>query len=344
MPNAASGPRPPRIGIKDVAAAAGVSPTTVSHALSNKGRVDDATRDRILATCRELGYAPNRAAQSLKSGRSLTLGLSLPDIGGLSVKDLLLTEWYARFVVMAAAEATDHKYAVVVMPRIAAASDVARIAVDGVVVLDPLIDDRRLRILRAAGVPHVTVGREPVASSAPSVSVDVRGGATQLLQHLLQRGARSLLLLSGPTPDDYVTRFAAVFEELCVGGGARSRLEVVGNARTVKSSALYRQVGLTATAALDDAEPPDAIVGLFEGFGVAILEAARAASVAVPSHLRIAQDTNDSSSLTGPGITVLDQHLDQQAESSVQLLIDLLRGAEVASATVPMTLIVRAST
>ena len=55
--------RRPRVS--DVAAAAGVSPTTVSHALSGARAVNADTRDRILAVARELGYVPDRIASGL---------------------------------------------------------------------------------------------------------------------------------------------------------------------------------------------------------------------------------------------------------------------------------------
>ena len=71
----------PRVTIKDVARAAGVSVTTVSKVLNNAPTtvaISRDTRDRIHGVCRELGYRPNRQAQSLRSGRSRLIGLSMP--------------------------------------------------------------------------------------------------------------------------------------------------------------------------------------------------------------------------------------------------------------------------
>ena len=53
------------VTIRDVAAAAGVSITTVSRALNETGRVGPATRDRVLTTAQRLGYEPNDLARSL---------------------------------------------------------------------------------------------------------------------------------------------------------------------------------------------------------------------------------------------------------------------------------------
>ena len=70
-----------KITIKDIAAAAGVSPATVSLVLNNRpSRIAEETRERIKKTAEELGYAPNSAAVLLKTNRSYTLGLLLPEI------------------------------------------------------------------------------------------------------------------------------------------------------------------------------------------------------------------------------------------------------------------------
>src|SRR5690606_30263510 len=66
--------------IKQVARAAGVSPTTVSHVLSGRGRIAVETRDRVLKVVEELGYRSNRHAQQLVTRKSRILAIQLPDI------------------------------------------------------------------------------------------------------------------------------------------------------------------------------------------------------------------------------------------------------------------------
>ena len=72
---AASGRRPRPAGIREVAAAAGVSPTTVSHALNGMGRLSEATRQQVLDVAARLGYRPSQSARALVRGRSDTVGL-----------------------------------------------------------------------------------------------------------------------------------------------------------------------------------------------------------------------------------------------------------------------------
>jgi len=85
-----------RIGIKEVAAAAGVSVTTVSHALSGQGKMSDQTRGRVERLAAELGYAPNRIASALRLQRSGIIGF---------VSDEIATTPFAGHIVLGAQEA-----------------------------------------------------------------------------------------------------------------------------------------------------------------------------------------------------------------------------------------------
>ena len=85
-----------RIGIKDVAAAASVSVTTVSHALSGQGKMSDETRGRVERLAAELGYAPNRIASALRLQRSGIIGF---------VSDEIATTPFAGHIVLGAQEA-----------------------------------------------------------------------------------------------------------------------------------------------------------------------------------------------------------------------------------------------
>src|SRR5262249_56914243 len=95
-PISVTGLRVSRPTIHDVAKAAGVSVTTVSHALNGKGRVDPATRARVAQVVGTLGYRANRHAQGLRSGRSGALGLLLPVAGAARSDETLRLHFYMR--------------------------------------------------------------------------------------------------------------------------------------------------------------------------------------------------------------------------------------------------------
>ena len=68
------------VTVKDIAAAVGVSVATVSNVLNERPNVGEATRRKVRQVARRLGYRPNRAAQAMRTGRTRTLGLVLPDL------------------------------------------------------------------------------------------------------------------------------------------------------------------------------------------------------------------------------------------------------------------------
>ncbi len=74
-----------KVSLKDIAKKAEVSTATVSYVLGNKKcRVSEATKERIRAIAQELNYQPNQIAQSLKSGKTYTIGLIVADISNPS--------------------------------------------------------------------------------------------------------------------------------------------------------------------------------------------------------------------------------------------------------------------
>src|SRR5918994_4977627 len=71
-----------RVTLRDVARVAGVHPATASRALNDKTRplVNEDTAQRVLAAAEELGYSPNPIARGLKTNRSYTIGVLIPDL------------------------------------------------------------------------------------------------------------------------------------------------------------------------------------------------------------------------------------------------------------------------
>ena len=66
--------------IRDIAGAVGVSVATVSNVLNGRPNVGADVRKRVLRVAKQLGYRPNRAAQAMRTGRTRTIGLVLPDL------------------------------------------------------------------------------------------------------------------------------------------------------------------------------------------------------------------------------------------------------------------------
>jgi DNA-binding LacI/PurR family transcriptional regulator len=147
------------VGIKQVAEAAGVSITTVSHALNGKGRLPDATRERVRQVAERLGYRPNATARNLAGGRTGLIGLAVSQTleGRFAVSDFA---YYSQLMSTATATAMDRGYALVLASG-TEPSAWRNIGLDGVIVVDPVRADPLVRELRSQRIPIVTTGRMP---------------------------------------------------------------------------------------------------------------------------------------------------------------------------------------
>src|SRR3954469_18718430 len=126
-------PQRRRVGIKDVATAAGVSATTVSHALNGKGRLPPGTREKVHPIAQELGYRPNATARHLAGGKTGVLGLAVSQ--GAGTPDTLSDfAYFMQLMTAATAAAFEHGYALVLTPVQPEGSRWLNVAIDGAIV------------------------------------------------------------------------------------------------------------------------------------------------------------------------------------------------------------------
>ncbi|WP_100444684.1 LacI family DNA-binding transcriptional regulator [Glycomyces xiaoerkulensis] len=181
------------VSIADVATLAGVSPTTVSHALSGKRKVSADVRERVFAAVEELGYHPGRSAQSLASGRTRILGLIVPDIGNGYFAELAQgveqTATVGGYNVLLCTTGFDHE-------REKQAFEMIRSrAVDGVVYAagSPPSNSELARLL--GDLPLVLVDEEVPGTDATAFISDNYEGGRNAAEHLLGLGHREVLVL-----------------------------------------------------------------------------------------------------------------------------------------------------
>ncbi len=176
--------------IDDVARQAGVSRTTVSHALSGNRPVSAATRIRILAAAEDLHYQPNAAASSLRAGRTQTIGLSLLlDTPGRT----LAHGPFSEFIEHIADHLSEHGHTLLtVVRRDPAPADLGRLArsgqVDGMILLQVRVHDPRITELRNARLPFVTIGRPADTRGLVCVDADLAEAGALAARHLFDLG------------------------------------------------------------------------------------------------------------------------------------------------------------
>jgi len=214
------------IGIKDVAQAAGVSVTTVSHVLNDVAyaRVSPETKEKVRAAAEQLGYGPNRLAQALRTQRTGMLGLLSEDIA---------TTPHAGRIIMGADEAARGRgYNLLIINTYAAASMESRTAdvdallerrVDGI--LYATMYHRNLELPpNLGGIPSVLVDSASLGGDITAVIPDEEGGARTAVAALLDAGHTRIGFLNN-TDDVPATRlripgFREILEEAGLDGGA----------------------------------------------------------------------------------------------------------------------------
>jgi LacI family transcriptional regulator len=180
------------VTINDVAARAGVAASTVSRALSEPGRGNPATRERIRAIARELNYVPNSQAQALSSGRTGTIALLVSDV---------TNPFYFGIIRGTQQQSKAAGYAQLLFdteesPELEVDMlHKMRHSLDGAILAASRLSERAL--IRLAGdIPLVTINRN--VRGVQSVVIDSPAGIGQVVEHLISLGHRDIVYVSGP--------------------------------------------------------------------------------------------------------------------------------------------------
>jgi DNA-binding LacI/PurR family transcriptional regulator len=335
--------RPGRATIRDVAREAGVSVTTVSHALNGKGTASAATRQRVLAVADRLAYRAHPMARGLRRGRTGVLGLDMRPLDAIGSYLPAGVDYFVRFAGAAAVTALDHGLGLMLVPDLTR-SDIPASAhgVDGYVIGDPVRDDQVLTRLIDAGVPVVTVGRDPGRPDFVDwVGTDDTLETKRALDLMRSRGAERVALLAGT--DDNAWNVDA---ERAYRAWARRHHVPVRVLRVPEAAG--EDGGRDAARRLLDSKSarPDAIYCQTGRHAAGVLAEAQRLGLAVPQDLLLAAGSDARQTrLAIPGITALDLAPEETGKAAVQLLIARLAG-EAASGPVivPADLHERAST
>jgi len=184
--------------LRDVAAAARVHPATASRALNPETRllVSEDTARRVAAAAARLGYRPNPVARSLRTRRSHTVGVLIPDLNNplfppivRGLEDKLAAAGYVALLGNTDADANRER---MLFEQMRARH------VDGFVLATATVHDRMLAEAAAADLPVVLMNRLSQDYSFPSVSVDNEQGARMAVSHLARLGHTRIAHIAGP--------------------------------------------------------------------------------------------------------------------------------------------------
>jgi LacI family transcriptional regulator len=342
-PHASAVTLPPvaaRPTLRDVANAAGVHPATASRALNEatRGLVRPATVAKVRAVAAELGYQVNPIARSLKTARSETVGVLVPDLTNplfppivRGIEDELGGSGYT---VLTANTDNDPD-------RTASSFGVLQARqVDGFIVATALRDDPLLEDAVARGVPLVLVNRQTEHLDVSAVAGDDAGGVARTVDHLVELGHREIAHIAGPRSVSTGVQREQAFR-------AAMRRHGLSDSRVIEAEAYSEPAGRTALLQLLTTDRPTAVVAGNDLLAIGCYDALEESGLSCPDDMSVAgfNDMPFISHLRPPLTSVRVPQYELGVEAA-RLLLDRLTGRTLTPRVVllPVTLVVRGST
>ncbi len=317
------------ITLTEVARAAGVHPATASRALNpaTQGRVAAATVRRVRAAADRLGYQPNQVARGLRTRRSYTVGVLLPDLTNplfppivRGADEVLGPAGYSPLIVNSDNDPSREE-------RLLSALR-ARQA-DGLIVATARRHHPLLSALAADGVPLVLVNRHTDDPAIPSVVPDEAAGVRMALAHLRALGHTRIAHLAGP-------------QDLSTG---QARLRAFGSAGPVAVAETFTEAAGAAAARSLLAHRPTAVIAANDLLALGVLDVLDDLGLSCPDDISVV-GFNDIPMMSRLGLTTIRiPHRDLGAEAARALLARLQDPAQrPGRLLLPCELIVRTST
>lgn len=333
--------------IRDVAKLAGVSASTVSRVLNNKGVISESTSRRIQKAMKELNYIPNEAARSVATGspKTIALVIDVEDPGAYS------NTFFHNTVFGIETTAHQNNYSLLVTngaETFGGITSIERLVlgkkVDGLIIPDSIASREFIEKMAEQRFPCVVLGR----SEAPLVETswvdinNVQAGALAV-NHLYQQGYRRIAFLSDAGDEEVFLhdRTTGYQRELAVCGLPDSSERIFRCAPELEAG---KQCVLSL---LSSDNPPDAVICSNDRQALGALRAALQMGVSVPDELGILSfDDTAVTELAEPSITSIDVNTYelgvQAAETLLKQIDDAKSGAK--QILLPTKIVVRAST
>jgi LacI family transcriptional regulator len=316
--------------LKDVAQIAGVSTATVSYVLTGKKHVSSEIENRIHAAVRQTGYQPNRAARALRTGRTHSLGLIVPDIANpffpalaQAIEERARREGYALVLI----DATYNPEA-----ELQGLAFLEQHSVDG------LIWVPSSETLPRRDLPFPAVILDHPTPGFSTICADDQGGGRMQARHAIQLKHERVALLSGPQRLASARERRRGFIE-----GAQGALTLVLDLHAPFTLKLPREVEQELIARRGEYS---FLACGNDNQAVAAMRLFRNAGISVPSDVSvIGFDNNMLAEIVDPGLTTIEQPIREIGSLAVEMALEAVRGKTASEdLIVPVRLNERGST
>ena len=325
------------VTVADVARHAGVSTASVSRALSGTDGVGEAVRQRVIAAAQELGYRPNNVARSLRTTRTQTVGLIIPDVvnpffGELAWAIEEAAHQYGYSVILCNAnEKTERQdeYIELMLAR----------RVEGLLLTPVLGESPALHAAARQGVPMVFVDRAVANMRAPVVRADGRPEISKLVDHLVDLGHERIAVITGPrqtlTGRERLTAFRTALRARSLS--LPRELVRIGNFQTDSGRRAAAQL-------LDLDEPPTAVFAIDNLMALGAVQEFRRRGLRIGSDIAVAGfDDPPWFQLMDPPLTTVSQPVSSMGALAVQTLVEAIGARPTRSHLLDCELVIRSS-
>lgn len=326
-----------------VAERAGCSVSTVSRVLSGnaaKYRISQPTVDRVMEEVRRCNYTPSLLAKGLRTNRTDTIGLLIPDIEN---------SFFAHVAGVMIREARNYNYKVVVADtqederneQDGLSALLAR-GVDGIVAVPCSNNAGLFAGVQRDGMPLVLVDRYlPEVQSLSYVTTDNYRGAVMATEYLLENGHRRIVCIQGTPHSMPVRDRVRGFMDAMNARGLGDWVVVTGEDFSVQNGYLETKLALSGAG-----ERPTAIFALSNLILLGVVKAVQESGLRIPDDISVISfDDNMLFNYLDPAITCIAQPTDEIGSLAIKLLIRAIRepGSAASRLHLPPSLVVRRS-
>jgi LacI family repressor for deo operon, udp, cdd, tsx, nupC, and nupG len=329
------------IRIADVARLAGVSTATVSRVLANPDKVRAKTHDLVIDAVRRSGYTPNSVARNLRTRRTMTVLVVVPNLANpvfaqilRGVDDELTQSGYGLVIGnLDNCPEREPRYVDLALSRQA----------DGILLMNGHIPGDGKRHMGEARLPMVALCAAISDDRIPNVVVQDREASREAVRHLTALGHRKLGYVAGPVGNVIEGERYAGFLEGVAEAGLGEKDFVRWEGRFIFSTGVA-----AAEAFLSLKDRPTGIFASSDESAIGFLKTVRAAGLRVPGDVSIVGfDGIEFADFIEPTLTTLQQPLHELGRIGAKVLLKMIRGEmtpEDWSVRLPLTLLDRDTT
>ena len=324
------------VTLKDVAEKAGVTVTTVSRVLNNRGYISEKTRTKVYAVMKELNYQPNEIARSLIKKRTNVIGVIVPSVRHpffcqvVYYLELFAAQNHYKIMLCNSQNEKEKEFEYVEMLK---SNKVA-----GIVISSRTTDiDEYL----TTDLPVVSFER-PTKGDASAVLCDNFQGGCLATNHLLECGCKNLIHIGSPEHEDMPANQRSVaFSEICNQHGVAHKTY-----QTTEQQFFEQDYRAIINTILDENPNMDGIFASNDIIAAQVIQQCAYRHISIPDTIQVVGfDDIEFASLSSPAITTIKQPVQQMCELAIRNILNRLQDQIVPSKSIlPVTLVKRQST